>query len=174
MESAGFDTMTKRLVTRRTGAGLAFVGLLSVAGQASARKKKKKTCKTPCGRCETCIKGTCTATPGQRACGASCIASDICCTDDVLGCIGGTTCIAGACLGCWDLGVPCVAGTTQYNCCSGVCSGSGTCSCYTPGQSCSKNQRFVSGRNVHVCAPGQLCSQPADCCKNTCVVGVCQ
>lgn len=37
MESAGFDTMTKRLVTRRTGAGLVFVGLLSVAGQASAR-----------------------------------------------------------------------------------------------------------------------------------------
>jgi len=100
-DSRNFDTLTRRFVTRRAGAGLALAGLLGMAVPAAeAKKHKKKKCKPTCGLCETCKKGKCKPLNGLKACGAGCIASDACCTNGAPGCPGGRPCTGGVCQGC--------------------------------------------------------------------------
>lgn len=182
MDSKSFDSLTRRFVTRRAGAGLALAGLLGLAvpGVEAKKHKKKKKCKTPCGLCATCKKGKCKANAGQKPCGAACIASNACCTNGTPGCPAGGTCTKGKCSGCAKVGGFCADGP---DCCSGVCNtDSNECVCMPFGGRC-KYDNWCCGGNCDkdpgdsegVCGkgnPGTLCNAVFECI-NTCAVGVC-
>lgn len=193
MDSHRFDTLTKRFVSRRAGVGLGIAGFLGIAAPAAEarkkhknkkRKKKKKTCKSPCGLCESCQQGQCSPNPGQKPCGAACIALDACCTNGTPGCPEGRPCTGGACAACSKDGSAC---SDPQTCCSGVCSGGpsdpGRCMCFKKDKPCLRDSWCCGGNCIKaqpgdregVCGcgtAGNLCDAVNECC-NTCSHGVC-
>lgn len=142
----GFDTMSKAVRHAPHGAGLALISLSALPVRLPpGRKRRRRPVSRLAVAAKRACKGTCTATPGQRACGASCIASDICCTDDVLGCIGGTTCSRRRLPGLLGSGRTLCRRDHPVQLLQRGLQRRGTCSCYTPGQSCSKNRQCCSG-----------------------------
>lgn len=179
MDSNRFDTLTKVFVTRRAGVGLGLAGLLGIAipaADAKKKRKKKKKCKTACGLCETCQKGKCKPLNGLKACGTGCIAKDACCTNGAPGCPGGRPCVGGVCQGCMSINTACTPGTTEQDCCTGICI-NGSCDCFQPNHACAADRQCCSGscvNNVCSCLPvGKICNAVGECCNNKCQLGVC-
>ena len=170
MDSRNFDTLTRRFVTRRAGAGLALAGLLGMAVPEADAKKRKKKCRPKCGACETCKKGKCKPIPGQKPCGAECIASDACCTGGQARCLHNFTCVSGACVNC--VGANC---GSPSQCCTGLCIG-GACSCAEVNEACTTNAQCCDGtcKAGKCCIPsGGLCNALNQCCSGQCSVGSC-
>jgi hypothetical protein len=177
VDSNTFDTLTKRLVTRRAGAGLALAGLLGLAVPDADAKKKKKKCKPKCGLCETCKKGKCKSLNGLKQCGSGCIAGDQCCTNGAPGCPAGRPCNGGTCQSCMSNNSPCTPGTTEQDCCTGICINN-RCGCFKPNHACAADRQCCSNSCVNnVCSclpPGGLCDAVGECCSGICSVGVCK
>ena len=177
MDSHQFDTLTRRFVTRRAGAGLALAAAFGLAAPAAdARKRrnnKRKKCKPACGPCQTCTKGKCQPIAGQKPCGATCIASNTCCTDGAPGCENGFACVGGACVYC--IGAACASDT---QCCTGLCIAN-TCRCGRPNQACVSNAQCCAGTcnlAIGTCArlpAGGLCQSSSECSSGVCSLGQC-